>query len=165
MNCEKAKSQLSAYMDGQLSEKDAVAIRRHISICSDCSEELLSLYKTSELLDYWESFRAPDGFCEALLAKAEGISHQPHRSIRDAVRPLADPSAFLKVAIYGVAVLVLLLGFFFFVELPLRRSSTVEPLPTITKAHLQPAHNVFQIDESEPEYTTMAEVKTAGIWR
>ena len=38
MNCEKIKAQLSVYIDGEMSEKDAVAIREHIAACTDCAQ-------------------------------------------------------------------------------------------------------------------------------
>lgn len=166
MNCEKVKSQLSAYIDGELAEKHATSTREHIAICAECRQEEQSLRKTSELLRNWENVPAPDGFCEALLAKAEDISLLPRRSIIHAVRPLAGPRALIKVAVYGAAVLLLLcVGIIFFARPPLTRAPMVEPLPTQAEVATRKTSDTIQAFESLSRYTTMAEIKVAGIWK
>jgi len=188
MNCEKTKSQLSAYIDGEVSERDAAFIMEHIAICSDCNQEEQSLRRTSQLLGYWEEVRAPDGFCEALLARVESApSHTASKRLTlklwrviHAFRPLAGPRALIKVAAYGAAVLLLCVGVIFFTRLPLRRASMVEPLPIQTESAWHDttlgspsARNSEYNDlttrsskasEGSPRYTTMAEIKVAGIW-
>ena len=41
----------------------------------------------------------------------------------------------------------------------------VEPLPTQTKLIYQKTDDDIQVVEVLPRYTTMAEVKVAGIWK
>ncbi len=164
MNCDKIKNQLSVYIDGEVSEKDAVAIREHIAVCNDCAQAELLLRKTSRLIRSWESIPAPDGFCEALLAKADNVSRQPRRSIFNVVRPLAGPGALVRVAVYGAAVLLLCVAVIFFTKLPLRRAPTAEPLPTQTGSAMQDENNTAQISDDSLKYTTMAEMKVARIW-
>ena len=164
MDCEKVKVQLSAYIDGEVSEKDAALIRDHIAICADCAQEEQLLLKTSQLLRNWENVPAPDGFCEALLAKAENISRQPRRSIINAVRPFAGPRALIRVAIYGAVVLLLFVGVILFVRSPSRKASMVEPLPTQIESASQGTNNTIEDFEESPRYTTMAEIKVVGIW-
>ena len=164
MNCEKIKAQLSVYIDGEMSEKDAVAMREHIAACTDCAQAELLLRKTSRLIRSWENIPAPDGFCEVLLAKADNLSRQPRRSIIDAVRPLAGPGVLIKGTVYGAAVLLLCVAVIFFTKLPLRRAPTVEPLPTQTESVLQNTDESPQILEDSLTYTTMAEIKASGIW-
>ncbi len=164
MNCEKIKAQLSVYIDGEMSEKDAYAMREHIAACTDCAQEELLLRKTSRLIRSWESIPAPDGFCEVLLAKADNLSRQPRRSIIDAVRPLAGPGVLIKGTVYGAAVLLLCVAVIFVTKLPLKRAPTVEPLPPQTESVAQNTDDVPQILEDSPTYTTMAEIKVSGIW-
>lgn len=164
MNCEKIKAQLSAYIDGALPEEDATAIGEHIAICADCAQAERLLRRTSRLLKSWENIPAPDGFCEALLAKAGNTSRQPRRSIFNAVRPLTGPGALVRVAVYGAAVLLLCAAVIFFTKLPLRRGSSVEPLPTQAESAPQNADDSLQIFDDSLEYTTMAEMKVARIW-
>jgi len=125
MNCEDLQSRLSAYIDGEVSAEEAELIREHLSICSDCAHEEELLCRTSDFLSRWKNLRAPDGFCEALLAKADDPSFRPRRIIRYAVRPFADPKAFVKMAFYGAAVLLLCVGVIFFASLPFERTPMV----------------------------------------
>ena len=37
MNCEKCQELISAYVDGELSEKEKMSFRAHLSVCQDCS--------------------------------------------------------------------------------------------------------------------------------
>ena len=165
MNCDKVKAQLSAYIDGETSEKDATAVGEHLAICSDCAQAEQQFRMTSRSLKSWEDVPAPEGFCEALLAKAENMSRQPRRSIFDAVRPLAGPGVLVRVAVYGAAVLLLCVAVIFFTKLPLRRAPTAEPLPTQIESALQNADDAAQIFDDSLRYTTMAEMKVARAWK
>ena len=162
MNCEKIKTQLSAYIDGELSEEHSAFIRKHLADCDSCRYEEQLLHKTSRLLGNWEDVRAPDGFCEALLAKAETVSPLPRRSIIHAVRPLAGPRALIKVVAYGMAILLLCVGVIFFAMPPLKRATMVEPLPTYNESASQ-TDDTANISEDLPRYTTMAQMKVAGM--
>ncbi len=162
MDCEKIKDQLSAYIDGEAPEEDATIIRGHIAACADCVQAEQSLRKASQLLKSWENVPAPDGFCEALLARAVTESRRSRRSFFHAVRPFAGPGAFVRVAVYGAAVLLLCVAVIFFTRSPLRRAPLVEPLPTQTESALQKTDDI--ILEDSPKYTTLAEIKVAGIW-
>ena len=162
MDCEKIKAQLSAYIDGEMPEKDATAIREHIANCSDCEQAEQELRKTSRLLRSWENIPAPEVFCEALLAKAEIMSRQPRRSIFSAVRPSAGPGALVRVAVYGAAVLLLCVAVIFFTKLPMGRAPSAEPPPTQSGVVLQDMDDASSKDS--PTYTTMAEMKVLGTW-
>lgn len=164
MNCENIKVQLSAYIDGEAPEKDAVTIGKHIAICADCAQAEQQLRMTSQLLKNWDHVSAPDGFCEALLARAENMSRQPRRSIFDAVRPLAGPGALVRATVYGTMVLLLCVAVIFFTKLPLRRAPTAEPLSIQTESALQNADDDIQISDNSLRYTTMAEMRVAKIW-
>lgn len=164
MNCEAVKDQLSAYIDGEASEEDAAAIKGHIAICADCAQGEQLLRKTSRLLKSWESVPAPDGFCEALLARAVTMSRQPRRSFFRAVRPFAGPGALVRAAVYGAAILLLFVSVIFITKLPLRRAPSVEPLPAQTEFLSQEADDAAPVLEDSPKYTTMAEIKVAAIW-
>ena len=165
MNCEKIKALLSVYVDGEATEKEARLIREHIAVCADCKQEEQSLYRTSEMLKNWGNTPAPDGFCEALLAKAENVSRRPRRSIIDAVRPLAGPRAIIRVAVYGATVVLLCVAVILLARPPLRRASMVEPLPTISESTPQNLDETAQGSEGFLEYTTMAEIKVKGLWK
>ncbi len=165
MNCEKIKALLSVYVDGEANEKEARLIREHISVCTDCKQEEQSLYRTSEMLKHWGNTPAPDGFCEALLTKADNVTRQPRRSIIDAVRPLAGPRAIIRVAVYGATLVILCVAVILLARPPLRRASMVEPLPTLSESPVQNLDETAQGSQSFLEYTTMAEIKVKGLWK
>lgn len=163
MNCEKIISQLSSYIDGELNEKESFFIREHLFMCPDCRHEEELLRKTSFLLRNWQSMSIPDDFCKTVLAKAEDVPRQSWRSIIHAVRPLAGPKAFIRVAILGATALLLCLVIIFAIT-PLRKTPLVEPHPIpIETAQHKIDRNVQDSDVS-PKYTTMAEIKVLGIW-
>ena len=164
MDCEEVKAQLSAYIDNEVTAEEAALIREHISICPDCEQEEQLLRRTSELLENWRDVPAPDGFCEALLAKAEDISHQPRRIIAHAIRPWAFPRAFIKATFSGAAILFLCLGVIFFSRLSSRKPTIIEPLPTKIESVSQKMDDTIQTSDDLPIYTTMAEIKIAGMW-
>ncbi len=164
MNCEKIRSQLSPYIDGELNDKESFFIREHISICPDCRQEEETLRKTSYLMRNWESMPTPDDFCEALLAKAENMSRQSWRSAVLAVRPFAGPKAFIKVAIYGAAVLLLCSVITIFAITPFKKTPMVEPHSLQIEAAKHTVDKNTQDSVSLPKYTTMAEIKVLGIW-
>jgi anti-sigma factor RsiW len=164
MNCEKIKSQLSSYIDGELTEKENFFIQEHILVCPECSQEEESLRKTSGLLKSWENIPAPDSFCRVLLAKAEELPRQTQRSIINAVRPFAGPRASIKVAFYGAVVLLVCLLILVFTTSPLRVTPLVEPHPIYAETIQNVENKTVQDIENLPRYTTMAEIKVLGIW-
>ena len=163
MNCEKIKSQLSSYIDGELNEKESFFIREHLSICPDCCHEEELLRKTSFLIRSYEGMSLSNGFCETVLAKAENVPLQSRRSVIPAVRPFAGPKAFIKVAFYGAGVLLLCLLIIFAIT-PLRKTPTVEPPPTYIETAKHTIDKNNQNPMTSPKYTTMAEMKVLGIW-
>ena len=165
MNCEKVKAQLSTYLDGEVTGKEACFITEHIAVCDDCSQEEQLLRKSSELLKHWENPPVPDGFCEALLARAENESRQPRRTIINAVRPLAGPRARIKMAFCGAVVLLMCIGIVLFTRPSLKKAPMVEPLPSIVEFPRQNVDEAAQGSENSIRYTTMAEIKIAGMWR
>jgi len=49
-NCEKIRSELVAYLDGELSSADADSVRRHLETCVHCQEETKLLADVAESL-------------------------------------------------------------------------------------------------------------------
>jgi hypothetical protein len=174
MNCDKVKEKLSEYIDGELNQADTAFIRHHMAICSVCNQEERLLRSASRLLRNWENIKAPDGFCEALLAKAENVSRQSRRTIIDAVRPITGPGTLFRTVVYGAAVMLLFVGIMFFTKSFLREVPMVEPPPTYANPESQMfadnpkklSYNIAdQTVDNSPTFTTMAEMKIAGVWK
>ncbi len=60
MNCQRIQSLLSAYIDGELTGEEMIVIRRHVSSCEFCGEELYSLQVVKRLLGSLQSVDADD---------------------------------------------------------------------------------------------------------
>ncbi len=71
MRCNRIRKMLGAYLDGEMSERKARRIQRHLSNCSSCAWELKSFAKIDELgrrleeaessqpsEDHWENYLA-----------------------------------------------------------------------------------------------------------
>ena len=148
---------MTRYREGDMSAFEPIVLRYRDAIFNFIYHFLK--VPLSALFKIWDDVSAPDGFCAALLARAEKMSRQPRRSIFDAVRPLAGPGALVRAAVYGAAVLLLCVAVIFFTELPLRRAPMAEPLPTQTESARQNAG-----DDDSLGYTTMVEMRVAKIW-
>lgn len=164
MNCEEVKVQLSAYIDGETSEEDTNVIDEHIAVCNDCAQTEQALRRSSQMLKSWENVPAPEGFCEAVLARAETMSRRSRRGIFNMVRPFAGPGAFVRVAICGAVVLLLSVAVVSLVKLPLKKAPLVEPSTVQSEIALQESDDNIQIPEDSFTYTTIAEIRGAQTW-
>lgn len=77
-SCEKIMPMLSAYMDGELSEAEAVEVEKHISACELCS---LTLESYRAINSDTLTVQAPDGFTERVMAKVKAESKPKKRKI------------------------------------------------------------------------------------
>lgn len=59
MNCQKAGSLISAYLDRELSPEERRQLRLHLMECSECSDELQELEKIKGVLGYLTVTRVP----------------------------------------------------------------------------------------------------------
>ncbi|MBX5476822.1 MAG: zf-HC2 domain-containing protein, partial [Clostridia bacterium] len=75
MTCELDRSQLSAYVDQELSADQRAAVEAHLATCSECCAEFASLGWLVQKLRALPEVEPPDGFREALrrrlLAEAD----------------------------------------------------------------------------------------------
>ena len=53
MKCEKVRTRLSAFLDGELSSTERAAVARHIDRCEGCANELKTLTGVLDFLDQW----------------------------------------------------------------------------------------------------------------
>jgi len=68
MNCENLQSRLSAYLDGELSGRDMLAVRSHIHQCPECAQILEIERMTKEAIGGLQTIEPPVGFEERLVA-------------------------------------------------------------------------------------------------
>jgi hypothetical protein len=69
MNCRKTIRQLPAYLDNELTEDEAKALRKHLEVCLFCSTELAALRATTKMLDSWRSIEPRRRYVDAVMAQ------------------------------------------------------------------------------------------------
>jgi anti-sigma factor RsiW len=70
VNCRKIQSILSAYLDGELTGEEMIAIREHLSICQTCSDEHVSLQVVKKLLGSLDTVDADGEWPSTITARA-----------------------------------------------------------------------------------------------
>ncbi|MDR1531242.1 MAG: zf-HC2 domain-containing protein [Clostridiales bacterium] len=73
MNCAKADELMMRYMDGTLSEDDAVLLKKHLDTCAACAEDF-SLY--DEIVTHFSEdtlVSAPEGFEKAVMERIRAL--------------------------------------------------------------------------------------------
>lgn len=73
MNCERANELIMKYMDGTITENEAIQLNLHINECQTCKEEF-AVYDS--ILEEFESFKyvePPKGFDEAVMEKIHAL--------------------------------------------------------------------------------------------
>lgn len=70
MNCRFVESRLSSYIDGELTGREMLLVREHVSQCSCCAEELEGFRATKQMLGALAAPRCVEGFEDRLLSVA-----------------------------------------------------------------------------------------------
>lgn len=79
MNCKGTRSKLSAYIDGELSGYEMLAIRSHVHDCAECSCELEELRRLKCLIGSLPESDPDEEFVLRLKARVRGVSALPRR--------------------------------------------------------------------------------------
>jgi anti-sigma factor RsiW len=79
MNCRRVVSLMSAYVDGELTGAEMLAIRRHISDCRDCSAEYESLKMTKLALARLRTIRPRKDLTACIIRKLDQVSIPPYQ--------------------------------------------------------------------------------------
>lgn len=105
MDCESINNQLSAYMDGELSPRQAAKVQRHVANCPRCREDLSELQSVRALLSNATHAQPSPGFWTDTLQHIRSVTERP---------PARRPGAFwlparatAALAVFTVACMVL----------------------------------------------------------
>ena len=71
MRCEEIRELLSAYLDGELTDEEAVTVGSHLDTCVACAREFADLRRTVELCRRVGEVEVPEGFHSELMQKIE----------------------------------------------------------------------------------------------
>jgi len=104
--CRWVRSVLPAYMDGELKESTAAAVRQHLAHCPTCAARARMLAESWNLLDEVEPPPIQDGFTDRMMAriaaeKAQGTlaEETPPSRLRQAMASVAGIAAGLLVGL------------------------------------------------------------------
>lgn len=113
MNCHRVVNLMSAYIDGELTGEEMLAIRRHMATCSECAEEHDSLIFTKRAVSNLASARPRADFAAAILAQLEAVTVPKHQRLMDwffqVLRDKVSPVA-AALAVSGAALVMLASG-------------------------------------------------------
>jgi hypothetical protein len=104
MNCQDAREQLSALIDDALGARERGAVEAHLTTCADCLRELERLRGTVALLRAVEPARAPVGFVDRVLERAQ-LEPWPRRLFRALLLPWP-----VKLPVQAAAIVLVAIG-------------------------------------------------------
>lgn len=113
MNCRRVVNSSSAYVDGELAGAEMLEIRRHLSNCSECSEEYEFVRATKLAVARLRTVAPPEHLVASIVAKLDQVSIPPYQRalnglFKFAARKLSPVAAALAVS--GVALAILTAG-------------------------------------------------------
>lgn len=73
MNCEKANELIMKYMDGTITEDEAVILNSHINLCDTCKSEFEAYDSILSEFDSFEYVEPPLGFEEIVMDKINAL--------------------------------------------------------------------------------------------
>ncbi len=74
MNCEFDKTQINAYIDGELNAEEISIVEEHIESCEECKALYEELKNVREMLSAAEELELPDGYEEEMHQKLLGLN-------------------------------------------------------------------------------------------
>ena len=114
MNCEKVREVLESFYDKELHGKEFEAVEEHLRTCKDCSNELMKLERTGEMLraHYEKAVTAEDlsGLWDRVDAATVQLPDREPETFRDKLaRILSMPKpAWAMAALIAIAIIVAL---------------------------------------------------------
>ncbi len=101
---------MSAFVDGELTGAEMLAIRRHITQCPDCSEEYESLKMTKLAVARLRTVVPREDFAASIIGKLDQQIIPPYRRVinviyRYAAHKLSPVAAALAVSAFVLAIL------------------------------------------------------------
>jgi anti-sigma factor RsiW len=113
MNCHRVVNLMSAYVDGELTGEEMLAIRRHMTTCYECAEEHEAVLLMKRAVSNLATARPRQDFAAAILAQLDEVTVPKHqrffdwfvRVLRERVSPVAA-----ALAVSGAALVIMSAG-------------------------------------------------------
>jgi anti-sigma factor RsiW len=146
MNCSKALEELVAYLDGELGERAAAQVKRHLELCPACRLEAEKLGATAGLLGNIADIEPSAGFTADTIRRALARPAEPSPSRLRLVRRLAPVAA--------AAVVLLVLGLWLAIP---REPAGIEALDPVEQEIVQNMDILENLDLLE-DYDILSEL-------
>jgi len=113
MTCQDAQSTIMSYLAGEISKKQEMALKSHITQCAACASELQRFRQVWNALDTWEDRVVPDNVQTRILTIAKeadmATREQPQisrwREFQTMMKPLAPVGLGLLAAVLSAGIL------------------------------------------------------------
>lgn len=134
MNCDRARSLFSSYLDGAVPGRQMQAISRHLGECADCRAEYAAWRRTQQLVSSLGLKPAPPELVLRLrVAISEAAAQRPQYRLRGLlVRMQNIADAFMLPATAGLVTAVIFFGVLIgFMAMPMQLSAARDDVPTL----------------------------------
>lgn len=131
MWCRRVRSQLSAYVDGELSAADRGAVAEHLSRCEVCSAERESLTKLTRITSLIPEEDLPSGLHSRIMSRLAYAEAAPVAT-RPAARRSLPLGPFVWTAVAGATATV---AFAYVQGRATQPSSRLAPAPSVAASH------------------------------
>jgi anti-sigma factor RsiW len=113
MNCRKVTNLISAYIDGELTGTEMLAIRRHLSECADCAQEYESMRSLKEAMSRLRTVMPRKDFVADIFTKVQEQHVPRQRMFSTWLSKLASTNlspVTAALAVFGAALVLLTAG-------------------------------------------------------
>ncbi len=134
MNCDRARSLFSSYLDGAVPGRQMQAISQHLGECADCRAEYAAWRRTQQLVSSLGLKPAPPELALRLrVAISEAAAQRPQYRLRGLlVRMQNIADAFMLPATAGLVTAVIFFGVLIgFMAMPMQLSAARDDVPTL----------------------------------
>jgi len=162
MNCNRARSLFSSYLDGAVSGREMLAVSQHLKVCSACRVEYAAWQRTQRLVSALRPRSAPPELALRLrvaISQAAAQGHQ-HRlqGLWVRLEDLAD--AFMLPATAGLISAMIFFGVLIgFMAMPVRLAASRDDVPTLlyTPPRLQAMPSDAGLESAPPSEPLVVE--------
>ena len=123
MNCLKAEEQFSAYLEDELDYQAIRAFEAHLSTCESCRREFTLFRESLDLLHQLPKIEPSSEFDAALQARLADIQVESIPFWQRVLQPLQGQ---IRLAVGGIAVLLVMIAGYYFYQKTLTKSPSVE---------------------------------------
>ena len=148
MNCLKAEEQFSAYIEDELDYQAVRAFEGHLSTCESCRRELTLFRESLDLLHQLPQIEPSVDFDVTLQAR---LAETQVESIPFWQRVLQPLHGQVRLALGGIAVLLVMIAGFYFYQKTLTEPESVETVETPESSKRMPLAEGHEVESQQQQ--------------